>query len=310
MRRFLLIALALLAVVAVAPAAGAAAEPRVPPGFHERKAHVNGIDVNYVRGGRGPTLVLLHGYPETWYEWRAILPALAEHFTVVAPDLRGAGGSSVTRGGYDKRTMAADLEALLTRLGLDHDINLVGHDIGTMVAYAYAARHQDKVARLVLSEAPIPDDRIFTFPTLTSTGPGFWNFGFFDVRNGLPEQMIAGREETWIGGFIRMLAVHQDRAADPRAVREYARLLSTQGSFGWFRALRQDVADNQRLADPVLRMPVLAVGADHSLGSFVPDQVRSYASDVRGVVVKDSGHWIFEEQPKKMTRLLLDFLLP
>ncbi|MFI9560443.1 alpha/beta fold hydrolase [Nonomuraea endophytica] len=308
MRRHLAAALALFISLAIVPAADAAAEPRVPAGFAERTARVNGITVNYVRGGRGPTLVLLHGYPQTWYEWRDILPALARHFTVIAPDLRGAGGSSTPPGGYDKKTMAADLDGLLSQLGLDHVVNLVGHDIGTMVAYSYAAQHQDRVAKLVLSEAPIPDATVYTFPSLTPKGPGFWNFGFFDVRNGLPEQIIRGREEVWIKGFIRMLAVHGDRAADPRSVREYARNLSLQGSFGWFRALNRDVADNKQLREEKLRMPVLAIGADHSLGSFVPNQVRQYADNVQGKVIADSGHWIFEERPEEMTRVLLRFL--
>ncbi|KAA9376483.1 alpha/beta hydrolase [Microbispora cellulosiformans] len=315
MRRTILssvLLLASLAATAVVPAAGAAAGPRVPAGFTERTAHVNGITVNYVRGGHGPTLVLLHGYPESWYEWRGIMPALAEHYTVIAPDLRGAGGSSAPRGGYDKKTMAADLHGLLTRLGLDHDINLVGHDIGTMVAYSYAARHPDRVAKLVLSEAPIPDSRLYTFPSLTPQGPGFWNFGFFTVRNGLPEQIIEGREALWIKRFIGLLAVHKDRAAEAGAVREYAGHLSDdrrlRASFEWFRALDRDVADNRKLAKHKLPMPVLALGADHSLGRFVPDQVREYAENVQGKVVADSGHWIFEEHPAEMTRVLLQFL--
>ncbi|MEV5150258.1 alpha/beta hydrolase [Streptomyces sp. NPDC052727] len=289
---------------------GIAAVP--PPGFAEHRAQVNGITVDYVRGGHGPTLVLLHGYPETWYEFRAVLPALARHFTVIAPDLRGAGGSSAPAAGYDKATMAEDLHALLVRLGLQHDINLVGHDIGTMVAYSYAAQHPQDVTRLALTEAPIPDQGVYQFPALTPGGPGVWNFGFFNVTNGLPEQMIKGRERTWVDLFIRMFAVHRDAAADPDAVRAYARGLSDpahlRGSLEWFRALGQDVADNAERGRTPLPMPVLAVGADHSLGQSVPDQVRRYATHVQGVVLPDSGHWVFEEHPQDMTNLLLQFL--
>ncbi|MCT9935326.1 alpha/beta fold hydrolase [Planotetraspora sp. A-T 1434] len=295
-----------------APTAAGHADPRVPAGFAERQAHVNGITVNYVRGGHGQTLVLLHGYPESWYEWRGIMPALAEHYTVIAPDLRGAGGSSAPEGGYDKKTMAADLHGLLTKLGLDHHINLVGHDIGTMVAYSYAVQHQDRVAKLVLSEAPIPDKSIYNFPALTPQGPGVWNFGFFSVLNGLPEQIIEGRERLWVKKFISLIAVHKDRAADPAAIREYAGNLrddrKLKASFEWFRALNQDVADNKGFARHKLRMPVLALGADHSLGRFVPDQVKQYAKNVKGDVITDSGHWIYEEHPEEMTRKLLDFL--
>ncbi|AZM48601.1 alpha/beta hydrolase [Streptomyces sp. WAC 06738] len=280
--------------------------------FSPREAHVNGEVVEYVRSGDGPTLVLLHGYPQTWYEYRAVIPGLAEHFTVIVPSLRGAGGSSAPSDGYDKRTMAQDLRALLTDLGLEQEIRLVGHDIGSMVAYAYAAQYRDGVAALVLSEAPIPDPGIYEFPSLTPAGPGLWNFGFFSLANGLPEAMVQGREQVWVERFIGAMAVRHERAADPGAVREYARHLADpdhlRASFEWFRTLAQDVADNRAFAERPLSMPVLAVGAEQSLGQAVSDQVRRYATDVRGEVVADSGHWIFEERPEEMTRLLLDFL--
>jgi pimeloyl-ACP methyl ester carboxylesterase len=296
---------------ATRPAASRAGA-RPPAGFTERTANVNGITVNYVRGGHGPTLVLLHGYPQTWYEWRTVMPALAERFTVIAPDLRGAGGSSAPRTGYDKKTMAADLHGLLTHLRLDRDINLVGHDIGTMVAYAYAAAHPTIVAKLVLTEAPIPDETIYRFPSLTPQGPGFWNFGFFNVRNGLPEQIIDGRELLWVERFIELLAVQKERATEPAAMREYALHLRDdarlRASFEWFRALNQDVAANARYQQQPLRMPVLALGAAGSLGQAVPDQVRRYATNVQGGVITNSGHWIFEEQPREMIRILLGFL--
>ena len=320
-RAVLRAALALLLVALSAGATSAAASPSPhrhvtatppPKGFAEHRAQVNGITMDYVRGGHGPTLVLLHGYPETWYEFEAVLPALARHFTVIAPDLRGAGASSAPAGGYDKKTMAEDLHQLLTKLGLQHRINLVGHDIGTMVAYSYAAQHPRDVSRLALTEAPIPDQSVYQFPALTPGGPGVWNFGFFNVTNGLPEQMIAGRERTWTDLFIRMFAVHKDAAARPEAVRAYAQAMSDpahlRGSLEWFRALDRDVSDNAESVRTPLPMPVLAVGADHSLGQSVPDQVRRYATHVQGVVLPDSGHWIFEEHPQKMTDLLLRFL--
>ncbi|WP_405583039.1 alpha/beta fold hydrolase [Streptomyces sp. NBC_01190] len=275
-------------------------------------ADVNGLAVEYVRAGEGPTLVLLHGYPQTWYEYRAVVPALAEHFTVIVPALRGAGGSGAPDGGYDKKTMARDLRGLLGGLGLDRRINLVGHDIGSMVAYAYAAQYRDDVARLVLSEAPIPDASLYQFPTLTPGGPGLWNIGFFNLANGLPEAVIQGREAVWVEKFIGSMAVQRERAVAPDAVRAYARALADpdhlRGSLAWFRALAQDVADNHGFAERPLPMPVLAVGAAASLGEVVADQARRYATDVRREVIADSGHWIFEEHPEEMTRLLLDFL--
>ncbi|MEU7870283.1 alpha/beta hydrolase [Dactylosporangium sp. NPDC049140] len=201
---WLLAATAVLSLLAPTAAAAhsdgtvaAGREPRVPYGFTEQRALVGNVGINYVRGGHGPTLVLVHGFPQTWYEWRGILPELAKHYTVIAPDLRGAGRSDAPAGGYDKKTMAADIHGLLVQLGLNRDIRLVGHDIGTMVAYAYAAAHPDEVTKLVLSEAPIPDEGLYNFPALTKQGPGVWNFGFFSLTNGLPEQLVDGREESW-----------------------------------------------------------------------------------------------------------------
>ncbi|GAB3805607.1 alpha/beta fold hydrolase [Micromonospora zhanjiangensis] len=154
---------------------------RVPDSFTEQTARIGDVTINYVRGGRRSTLVLLHGYPQSWYMWRKVLPELAGQHTVIAPDLRGSGGSDVPTGGYDKKTLAADVHGLLTQLGLDDDVSVVGHDIGAVVAYAYAAAHRDRVRKLVLTEAPIPDQSLYQLPTLTTRGPGLWNLGYFTV---------------------------------------------------------------------------------------------------------------------------------
>jgi pimeloyl-ACP methyl ester carboxylesterase len=284
---------------------------RVPAGFTERRTRVGDVGINYVRGGHGPTLVLVHGFPQTWFEWRELLPELARHYTVIAPDLRGAGKSDAPAGGYDKKTLAADLHGLLRGLGLNHGIRLVGHDIGTMVAYAYAAAYPHEVAKLVLSEAPIPDSSIYAFPSLTVKGPGAWNFGFFSLTNGLPEQLVDGREELWVDRFIDSLEVKKD-AIGPVQVKEFARSLRDdahlKASFEWFRAFPTDIADNVKYRKKKLTMPVLAIGASASLGSSVPAQVRKYATNVTGAVIADSGHWIYEEHPAELTRRLLAFL--
>ncbi|MFJ3770310.1 alpha/beta fold hydrolase [Streptomyces sp. NPDC090075] len=284
---------------------------RIPAGFSEHKTRVAGIGIDYVIGGHGPTLVLIHGYPQTWYEWHGIMPALARHYTVIAPDLPGAGRSDAPASGYDKKTMAAELHALLVSLGKDQDVNVVGHDIGTMVAYAYAAQYPHSVRKLVLSEAPIPDAGLYEFPSLTAQGPGAWHFGFFSLRTGLPESLVRGRELTWTTGFMRGIAVRKDALAPDDLqvfasyLRDYAHL---EASFAWFRTFPQDIADNARFRKKRLTMPVLAVGADGSLGSSVAKQVRRYATHVTPAVVADSGHWIYEEHPKEMTDMLLRFL--
>jgi pimeloyl-ACP methyl ester carboxylesterase len=286
---------------------------RVPDPFTEQTAQVGDVTINYVRGGRGSTLVLLHGYPETWYMWRKVLPELARHYTIIAPDLRGAGGTDAPAAGYDKKTMAGDVYGLLSQLGLERDISLVGHDIGAMVAYAYAAAHRDQVSKLVLAEAPIPDQSLYQAPALTPKGPGSWNYGFFSLLNGLPEEIVDGREALWVERFTDSIGVQKAGIGDDD-VHEYARYLQDdahlRASFGYFRALPQDVADNAEYGKTKLAMPVLALGARASLEEAVLTQVAQYATTVSGGVVEDSGHWIFEEQPAELTARLLQFLQP
>ncbi|MGC1211293.1 MAG: alpha/beta hydrolase [Micromonospora sp.] len=284
---------------------------RVPARFTEQRTRVGDATMNYVRGGSGPTLVLLHGYPQCWRMWRHLLPELARSYEVVAPDLRGFGDSDAPPDGYDKKTVAADLHGLLSELGLATGIRLVGHDLGTMVAYAYAAAHPDQVSRLVLTEAPIPDESVYAFPALSAAGPAVWNFGFFNVTNGLPEQLIAGREELWVDRFTDSIMVNKG-SLGPDDVEEYARHLRApahlRASFAYFRAFGQDIADNAAYRATKLPMPVLAVGARASLGDQVAEQVRRYADTVTGEVVEECGHWLFEERPADMAALLLPFL--
>ncbi|MFC4031578.1 alpha/beta fold hydrolase [Streptomyces polygonati] len=295
----------------VTAASSASAHEQLPAGFTEHKVRVGSLGVHYVIGGHGPTLVLLHGYPQTWYEWRHIMPALAEHYTVIAPDLPGAGKSDAPATGYDKKTLAADIHGLLVKIGRDHDIRIVGHDIGTMVAYSYAAAHPRDVTRLVLSEAPIPDPSVYGFPSLTADGPGAWHFGFFALTNGLPEDLISGRETLWTDKFIDDLEVRKG-AVTPDEIKVFASYLRDpahlEASLAWFRTLPEDIRNDAVYQRTRLTMPVLAIGAQGSLGDFVPDQVRQYATDVTGVVVPDSGHWMYEEHPAELTAILLDFL--
>ncbi|BBX69167.1 alpha/beta fold hydrolase [Mycolicibacterium psychrotolerans] len=284
---------------------------QTPEGLTRDKVDVGGLGIDYVTGGSGPTLVLLHGYPQTWYEWRHVLPALAEHYTVVAPSLRGAGRSDAPPAGYDKKTMAADIHGLLVALGLDSRVRMVGHDIGTMVAYAYAVAHPDEVTKLVLSEAPIPDPAIYSFPSLTPDGPGAWHFGFFNLANGFADELIAGNEKLWVTKFIDALEMIKGSVTD-EDISIYAEYLSDpahlRANLAWFRSLPQDMADNTEFGKTKLAMPVLAIGAEGSLADFVGIQVKNYASDVTPAVIAGAGHWIYEERPDEMTQVLLTFL--
>jgi pimeloyl-ACP methyl ester carboxylesterase len=288
----------------------AVGERRPPEGFTEQRASVGGVTINYVRGGAGPTLLLLHGYPQTWYAWRAVMPELARRYTVVAPDLRGAGDSDAPADGYDKKTLAGDVHGLLAQLGLDQHVRVVGHDIGAMVGYAYAAQHPDTVERLVFCEAVVPDEGIYRMPVLTPEGPGHWNFGLFQVPD-FPESLVKGRELGWLRGYMLPQAKNPE-AIDEQSLAEYARCLADDAhltaSFGPFRALVHDMGDMAEYAKNRIPMPVLAIGASDSLGDSIGAQLTHYAADVRTVVIEDAGHYLFDEQPEELTRHVLEFL--
>jgi pimeloyl-ACP methyl ester carboxylesterase len=300
-------------------AAGSAAQsgcslnPAPPSGFKEQKTSAGGIGINYVRGGHGPTLLLVAGYPQTWYAWDDILPELAKHYTVVAPDLPGSGGSDAPAGtaAYTKKAMAGDLYQLLAKLGLGKNVRVIGHDIGTMVAYSYAAAHPRDVTRLVLSEAPIPDQSIYSYPALTANGPGLWWFGLFNEPGGLAENMMAGKAKVWVTQSMPTLEVVKG-ALTPCDLAIYTHNLEQPGhmqaTINWFATFPQDIRNDAVCQKTKLSMPVLAIGASNSLGRSVPDQVRRYAANVTSVVFPDSGHWIYEEHPAKSVQLLLGFL--
>jgi pimeloyl-ACP methyl ester carboxylesterase len=282
----------------------------VPDGFAEKTARANGITLGYAIGGAGPALVLLHGYPQTWYMWRKVMPALAGRYTVIAPDLRGSGRSDAPEDGYDKAALAEDIYQLLAALGHAGEVNLAGHDIGAIVAYAYAAAHPDSVRRLALLEAPQIDETLYQFPALTPAGPGLWNFGFFMLGNGLPEKIVAGREDIWAGGFIDWLELVKG-GVGAQAIAEYAEHLRRPGhlraSYEYFKAFPRDAEATIRNRATTLAMPVLAIGGEGALGQVVPDQARAYAKDVTGAVLQ-CGHWIAEEIPDVLLEHLMPFL--
>ena len=287
--------------------------PSPPSGFTEQKTSAGGIGINYVRGGHGPTLLLIAGYPQTWYAWDDILPELAKHYTVIAPDLPGSGGSDAPAGtsAYTKKAMAGDLYQLLAKLGLDKNVRVVGHDVGTMVAYSYAAAHPDEVTKLVLSEAPIPDQSIYSYPALTAHGPGLWWFGLFNETNGLAENLMAGKAKVWVTQSMPTLEVVKG-ALTKCDLEVYTHNLEQPGhmqaTINWFATFPQDIKNDAVYQKTKLTMPVMAIGASNSLGSSVPNQVRQYATNVTSVVFPDSGHWIYEEHPAESAKLLLGFL--
>ena len=271
--------------------------------FEHGTAYVNGVELHYVRAGEGPPLFLLHGWPQTWYEWRHVIPALAEEYTVVAPDLRGMGDSGKPQAGYDKRTVADDVRALAHELGFG-EMALVGHDWGMPTAYAYAAQYPEEVQALTVLEAGLPgineneDDRLM------------WHIRFHNVRD-LPELLVTGSEREYLSWFYRVGA-YDPSAVDEAARDEYVRCYSApgglRGGFEYYRAYRTDAEHNREHAEEDLEMPVLALGGEASFGEIPIADMRAVAADVEGEVVERAGHWIPEERPDYFVDRLTTFL--
>jgi len=266
-------------------------------------AYVNGVDLHYVRAGEGPPLLLLHGWPQTWYEWREVIPALAQDYTVIAPDLRGMGDSGKPREGYDKRTVADDTRELVQELGFE-EVAVVGHDWGMPTAYAYAARYREEVQALAVMEAMLPgvreDDKLGML----------WHVRFHQVRD-LPERLVSGNEETYLKWFYREGA-YDPSAIDREALAEYVRAYSApgglRGGFEYYRAYDEDAEHNREHTQQDLEMPVLALGGEASFGSMPVQDMEAVATDVDGEVVERAGHWIPEERPDYLVERLRGFL--
>jgi pimeloyl-ACP methyl ester carboxylesterase len=276
--------------------------------FSHHMAAVNGIQIHYVIGGHGDPVVLLHGWPETWYAWHHVMPALAKNHTVVVPDLRGLGDSSKPSTGYDGKTVAEDMHQLVTQLGFK-SIFLVGHDIGTQVAYSYAAAHPAEVKKLVVMELTIPG-----FPP-PGRMPIWW--GIFHQVPDVPEALVQGKEMMYLSWFFRGLT-YNPSAITQADVDEYVSHYSSPGGlragFEYYRAFPQDAIQNQNYSKTKLTMPVLALG-----GAFIPVLggnitmpsiiygMKILAQNVQGVTVPNSGHFIPEEQPKFVINQLFKF---
>lgn len=277
---------------------------------HHREV-VGDIRVHWVSAGKGDPLVLVHGFPETSYAWRKVIPALAEHFTVIAPDLRGCGDSDRPDGTWDKRTAAEDIHALVKHLGFT-SVDLVGHDVGMMVAYAYATAHRDAVGHLVLMEAALPGlglEELYD----AERYPRMYHLPLFDAPNGLAEMLIAGREKLFVDHFMRQ-QTYDPTGPDQVALDEYARRLAApgalRGGMAYFRSHRADAEHNREHAKTRLAMPVLTVGGTASFGAHLEGQVRPLAENVRSVMLENCGHYLAEEQPEAVVDQLLRFLRP
>ena len=286
-------------VVLLASGAAFAQEPQ------SKFADVNGVRLHYLQAGKGAPIVLLHGFAETSHMWLPLMARLSDKHTVIAPDLRGFGRSSTPEQGYGKKAMAQDIHALVKSLKFDH-IRLVGHDIGLMVAYAYAAQYPDEVDRLVLMEAFLPGvgewNNVFLLRDL-------WHFHFYGKT---PLALVTGRERIYLDHFWNDFAADPTKSvgeADRRFyVNEYAKPGHMKAGMEVFRAFPGDAVDFAGFAKTRLSMPLLVLSGEKAGGSFLIEQGKMVASNVEGVLVNGSGHWLMEEAPDQVIPKLLEFL--
>ena len=297
-------ALAQEAAQVTAPAAAAQTE-QLPAGFTEKSAVANGVRINYKIGGQGSAVVLLHGYTQTSHMWLPLMPQLATSHTVIVPDLRGAGNSERSQGGYDKKTMAKDIHELVQQLGFK-EVSIVGHDIGLMVAYAYAAQFPSEVNKVVLMDAFLPGVGDWKSVWLMRD---LWHFYFYGET---PLALVKGRERTYFEHFWNDFAADRNHSV-PEADRQfyaaaYARDDGMRAGFEYFKNFERDAKDFAALSTTKLNMPFLVLSGEKASGTFLIDQAKLVATNVTGKVVQGSGHWLMEEAPDQIIPVLVTFL--
>ena len=270
-----------------------------------RTAKIDNVDLHYLTAGHGPAVILLHGYAETSRMWRPIIPLLAEKFTVIAPDLPGIGDSSIPADKIDMLSAANRIHGLVRSLGIEKG-RVVGHDIGLMVAYAYATQFPTETEKLALMDAFLPGvpgwEGIYNAPNV-------WHFRF----NGeYPEKLVQGRERIYFEYFWNVFAAdktHSIPEADRKAYTEaYSKPGRMRAAWAYFASWPQLAKDFSRLSQTKLTMPVLSIGGEKSLGNELGAQMKLVATDVTVVVLPNTGHWILEERPKETTDALVKFL--
>ena len=286
-------------------ATAVAANQPFPANFGTENVITNGTQI-YVRvGGAGPAVVLLHGFGETGDMWAPLAAELVRDHFVIVPDLRGLGLSSRPAGGYDKKTQAEDVAGVLDSLKVDK-VDLVTHDIGNMVGYAFAAQHPERVRKFVVIDAPLPgigpwDDIVRSH--------ALWHFSFYGPD---AERLVKGRERIYLDRFWNEFSADPkkfDEASRKHYAKLYAAAGATHAGFEQFKAFDQDAADNKAfVAKGTLTMPVLAIGGEKSFGPMMGTVMRAAATNVQTAVVPNSGHWVMEENPAATIKLIQDFL--
>ena len=291
----------LVAISLLLPTVAAA---QAPARIESRVADVNGLKMRYLAAGQGEPVILLHGYAQTSHMWRPLMKELAKTRRVVAPDLRGFGDTTKAETGYDKKTMAQDVHALARQLGI-RKAGIAGHDIGLMVAYAYAAQYPAEVERIALLDAFIPGvgdtTNLFLLRDL-------WHFHFYGKT---PLALVTGRERIYFEHFWNDFAADPAKSVSEADRRHYAKKYAQPGAMKAgmevFRAFDQDAKDNAVFAKTRLAMPMLVLGGEKSGGDFLISQARMVADNVEGVIITGSGHWLVDEAPAQVIPALVKF---
>ena len=287
------------------PFAAVAQTKDEPNAIESRSAQVEGIGIHYLIAGHGPAVILLHGYTQTSRMWRPLIPKLVQKFTVIAPDLPGIGDSDIPKDGLEMKTAAIRIHVLVKSLGISK-ARVVGHDIGLMVAYAYAAQFPTEVEKLVVMDAFLPGVAGWE---LAYDNPNLWHFRF----NGpTPEALVAGREKIYFAYFWDDLAADKTRSlpvADREAyVAAYSRPRRMRAGWAYFAAWPDTARDFAQLAQTKLTMPVLSIAGEKASAAILSPQMKLVATDVKVIELRDTGHWLMEERPKETMDALVAFL--
>jgi len=295
-----LISLFLLALSYLTLSANAAT---LPKGAKSEFTHANGIRMHYVKMGKGPLLILLHGWPQTWYEWDKVMPSLASKFTVVAPDLRGLGLSEKTQAGYDKHTIANDIAALIKHFG-ENSAFVVGHDMGGKAAYVLSLLYPELVKKLVLVDCMPPGSE-----NMDSARGGMWHYGFHMAAE-FPEMLTKNREREYISAQMRKWAYKKD-AITSHAIDEYVKHYATPGGmtagFNYYRALPDDAKFVSTYADKKFSIPILTIAGRHGVSDNLFNAMKPKADNLKGIIAEDSGHFVPEESPAFLVENILNF---
>ena len=286
----------------ILPAIARAVEPSA---ISSRTLDVDGLRLHYLTAGHGEPLILLHGYAETSRMWRPVIPLFAEKFTVIAPDLPGIGESAIPKDGLDIKTSALRIHALAKALGVSK-ARVVGHDIGLMVAYAYAAMFPSEVEKLVLMDAFLPGVEGWE-PVYNN--PAIWHFRFYGPT---PEALVKDRERTYFERFWNDFAADKNHSIPEEDRKAYTAAYAAPGrmhaGFSYFQSFPQTARDFAELSKTRLTMPILSIGGEKSLGDALAGQTKLVGANVTTIVLKDAGHWILEEKPQETTDALRKFL--